>query len=186
VPAHNSRGGLELFCTGGVDDQHNAAIEDLTLGPFVDVRFATPPEQGCQPTRTTPGSQRRQQSRRGRSACCCQDGTGDGERCDSGRERGRKRANPLPVVAQAHLDAGQLLDVAADGARTGRCDLLLRQEAYASTVDPRGSQLSYSSLEFNFALQRASDLSQLAHYRHPLDLLFVLKATARTAPAFHE
>ena len=27
---------------------------------------------------------------------------------------------------------------------------------------PRGPQLSYSSLEFNFALQRANDLSQLA------------------------
>src|SRR6266516_3446557 len=80
------------------------------------------------------------------------------------------KTNPLPIVAQADLDAGQLLDVAADGARTGRCNLLLRQEAYASAVNPRGSQLSYSSLEFNFALQRANDLSQLAHYRHPLNL----------------
>jgi hypothetical protein len=67
------------------------------------------------------------------------------ERRDSGRERDRKRANLLPVVAQADLDAEQLLDVAADGARTGRCDLLLRQEAYASAVNRRGSQLSYSS-----------------------------------------
>ena len=41
-------------------------------------------------------------------------------------------------------------------------------EAYASAVDPRGSQPAYSSLEFRFALQRANDLSQLAHYRHPL------------------
>jgi hypothetical protein len=110
-----------------------------------------------------PGSQRGQQSRRGRSASRRQDGAGAGERRDSGRERGRKRANLLPVVAQANLDAGQPLNVAADGARTGRCNLLLRQEAYASAVDPRGSKLSYSSLEFNFALQRANDLSQLAH-----------------------
>ena len=36
----------------------------------------------------------------------------------------------------------------------------------ASAVDPRGSQLAYSSFEFRFALQRANDLSQLAHYRH--------------------
>jgi len=41
------------------------------------------------------------------------------------------------------------------------CDLLLRKEAYASAVNPRGPQLSYSSLEFNFALQRANDLTQL-------------------------
>ena len=41
------------------------------------------------------------------------------------------------------------------------CDLLLRQEAFASAVNPRGPQLPYSSLEFNFALQRANDLSQL-------------------------
>src|SRR5262245_65088351 len=102
-------------------------------------------------------------------------GTGAGERRDSDRERGRKRATLLPVVAQADLDAGQLLDVAADGARTGRCDLLLRQEAYASAVIPRGPQLSYSSLEFNFALQRANDLSQLAYYRHPLNLLSCLE-----------
>ena len=40
-------------------------------------------------------------------------GTGAGERRDSSRERGRKRADLLPVVAQADLDAGQLLDVAA-------------------------------------------------------------------------
>jgi methionine-S-sulfoxide reductase len=51
-------------------------------------------------------------------------------------------------------------------------DLLLRQEAYASAVDPRGSQLAYGSLEFNFALQCADDLSQLAHYRH-LKLAFL-------------
>ena len=55
------------------------------------------------------------------------------------------------------------------------CDLLLRQEAFASAVNPRGPQLSYSSLEFNFALQRANDLSQLAHYRHPLNLLSCLE-----------
>ena len=36
-------------------------------------------------------------------------------------------------------------------------------------------QLSFSSLEFNFALQRANDLSQLAHYRHPLNLLCCLE-----------
>ena len=46
------------------------------------------------------------------------------------------KTNPLPIVAQADLGAGQLLNVAADGARTGRYDLLLRQEAYASAVDP--------------------------------------------------
>jgi hypothetical protein len=57
----------------------------------------------------------------------------------------------------------QLLVVIADGARTGRCDLILRQEAYSSAVNHRGSQLSYGSLEFNFALQRANDVSQLAH-----------------------
>jgi hypothetical protein len=55
------------------------------------------------------------------------------------------------------------------------CDLPLRQEAYASAVNPRGPQLSYSSLEFNFAMQRANDLSQLAHYRHPLNLLSCLE-----------
>ena len=82
---------------------------------------------------------------------------------DSGRERGRKCANLLPVVAQADSDARKLLDVAADGAGAGRCNILLRQEAYTSAVDPRGSQLAYNSLEFNFALQRANDLSQLAH-----------------------
>ena len=81
---------------------------------------------------------------------------------DSGRERGRKCANLLPVVTQADLDAGQLLDVATDGADARRCNILLRQEAHASAVDPRGSQLAYDSLEFNFALQRANDLSQLA------------------------
>jgi hypothetical protein len=101
-----------LLCTGGVDDQPDAAIEDLTLGhPLVDVRFVALPEQGGQPAHATPGSQRRQQSRRGRSASRRQHGAG--ERRDSGRERGRKRANLLPVVAQADLDAGQLLDVAA-------------------------------------------------------------------------
>jgi hypothetical protein len=31
-----------------------------------------------------------------------------------------------------------------------RRDLLLRQEAYASAVDPRDSRLAYSSLDFNF------------------------------------
>ena len=56
------------------------------------------------------------------------------------------------------------------------CDLLLRQEAFASAVNPRGPQLPYSSsLEFNFALQRANDLSQLAYYRHPLNLLSCLE-----------
>src|SRR4029453_3247479 len=44
---------------------------------------------------------------RGRSASRRQDGAG--ERRDSGRERGRKHANLLPVVAQADLAAGQLL-----------------------------------------------------------------------------
>ena len=145
-----------------MDDHHDAAVEDLALGPFVHVAFVSPPEQSRQPANTTAGSQPRQQSRRGRAASRRQDGGGSGERRDSGRERGRKGANLLPVIAQADLDAGQLLDVAADGARTGRCDLLLRQEAYASAVNPRGSQLSYSSLEFNFALQRANDFLQLA------------------------
>jgi hypothetical protein len=60
------------------------------------------------------------------------------------------------------------------GARAGRRDILLRQEAYASEVDPRSSQLAYSSLEFNLALQSTNDLSQFAHYRE------------RTAPASHE
>jgi hypothetical protein len=62
-------------------------------------------------------------------------GTGAGERRDSGRERGRQRTNLLPVVAQADLDAGRPLDVAAEGARKGRCDLP-RQEGYASAVNP--------------------------------------------------
>jgi hypothetical protein len=43
-----------------------------------------------------------------------------------------------------------------------RCNILLRQEAYASAVDPRGSQLAYNSLEVNLALQRANDISQFA------------------------
>jgi len=70
-----------------------------------------------------------------------------------------KRSNLLPVVAQANLDAGQPFDVAAYGPRTGRRNLHLRQDAYASAVNYRGSQLAYSSLEFNFALQFADDLS---------------------------
>ena len=45
----------------------------------------------------------------------------------------------------------------------------------ASAVDPRGSLLAYSSFEFRFALQRANDLSQLAHYRHLLNLLSCLE-----------
>ena len=94
-----------------MDDQHDATIEDLALGPLVHVRFVAMPEQGGQPAHATRGSQRREQSRRGRSASRRQHGAG--ERRDSGRERGRKRANLLPVVAQADLDAGQLLDVAA-------------------------------------------------------------------------
>jgi hypothetical protein len=101
----------------------------------------------------------------------------------AGRRPPRKCANLLPIVAQADLDAGQLLDVAADGSRAGGCNFLLRQEAYASAVDPRGSQLAYSSLEFNFALQRADDLSQLAHDRHPLNLLSCLEGLgSRRAP----
>ena len=66
------------------------------------------------------------------------------------------------------------------------CDLLLRKEAYASAVNPRGSQLSYSRLEFNFALQRANDLSQFN--RHPLNLLSCLEGLGpcRAAPASHE
>ena len=44
----------------------------------------------------------------------------------------------------------------------------------ASAVDPRGSQLAYSSLDFHFALRRANDLSQLADYRHPLSLFSCL------------
>ena len=38
-----------------------------------------------------------------------------------------------------------------------------------------GSQPAYSSLEFHFALQRANDLSQLAHYRNPLSLISCLE-----------
>ena len=68
MPAHNSGGGLELLCTGGVDDQYDTAVEDLVLGPFVRVGFVSLPEQGCQPAHTAPGSQPRQQSRCGRSA----------------------------------------------------------------------------------------------------------------------
>jgi hypothetical protein len=60
------------------------------------------------------------------------------------------------------------------------CDLLLRQEAFASAGNPRGPQLPYSSLEFNFALQRANDLSQLAQYQHPQNVL-CCKASARAA-----
>jgi hypothetical protein len=46
VPAHNSGGGLELLCAGGVDDHHDPAVEDLTLGPVMDVDFVALPEQG--------------------------------------------------------------------------------------------------------------------------------------------
>jgi hypothetical protein len=70
VSAHNCGGGLELLCAGGVDDQHDAAIEDLTLGPLVDVGFMALAEQGSQPADTAPGGQRRQQGWRGRSARC--------------------------------------------------------------------------------------------------------------------
>jgi hypothetical protein len=49
------------------------------------------------------------------------------------------------------------------------------QDPYASAVNPRGSQLSYSGLEFKFALQRGNDLSRLAHYRRPLNLLSCLE-----------
>jgi hypothetical protein len=66
---------------------------------------------------------------------------------------GRKRSNLLPVVTQANLDAGQPFDVAADGPRTGRRNLHLCQDAYASAINSRGSQLAYSSFEFNFALR---------------------------------
>jgi hypothetical protein len=45
----------------------------------------------------------------------------------------------LPVVAQADLDVGQLCLMSEPTARTGRYDLLLRQEAYAIAVDPCGS-----------------------------------------------
>jgi len=86
------------------------------------------------PAHAASGGQPRRQSPRGRSARRCQDDTAASERRDSGRERGRKRANLLPVVAQPDLDAGQLLDVAADGSSTGRCDLLLRQEALGQTL----------------------------------------------------
>jgi hypothetical protein len=47
------------------------------------------------------------------------------------------RIRPTNFRLEEHL-----LDVVADGARTGRCDLILRQEAYASAVNHRGSQLS--------------------------------------------
>jgi hypothetical protein len=59
MPAYNSSGGLELFLTGGVDDQHDAAAEDLALGPLVRVGFVSLPEQSCQPAHTSPGSQPR-------------------------------------------------------------------------------------------------------------------------------
>src|SRR5262249_23690411 len=101
----------------------------------------------------------------------------------------RKCANLLPVIAQADLDAGQLLDVATDGAGAERCNILLRQEAYASAVDARGSQLAYNSLEFNFALQRTYDFLQLALQRHPINLLSCLECLGpmpRTAAASHE
>jgi hypothetical protein len=49
------------------------------------------------------------------------------------------------------------------GVAAVRADLLPRQEAYASAVNPCGP--FYSSFEFSFALQRANDLSQLAHYQ---------------------
>ena len=55
----------------------------------MDVPFVVMPEHGYQPAYTTSGSQRRQRCRRGRSAGRFQDGTGAGERRDSGRERGR-------------------------------------------------------------------------------------------------
>ena len=74
MPAHNSGGGLELLCSGGVDDQHNATVEDLALGPLMHVGFVSLPEQSCQPAHTTAGSQPRQQSRCGRSANRRQDG----------------------------------------------------------------------------------------------------------------
>ena len=45
---------------------------------------------------------------------------------------------------------------------------------------PAAPRLPYSSLEFNFALQRANDLSQLAQYQHPQNLL-CCKASVRAA-----
>jgi len=137
------------------------------------VAFVLVPEQGCHPAHAPPGSHPRQQSGRGRSASCRQDDAGSGEQSDRGGERGCKRANLLPVVAQADLDAAQLLDVATDGAGAGGCNFLLREEAYASAVDPRRSQLAYNSLELNIALQRANDLTQLGYYRHPRGSLFL-------------
>ena len=67
MPAHNGGGGLELRCVGGVDDQQDPAIEDLTLSLLVDVGFVALPEQGGQPAHATTGGQRSQQRRRGRS-----------------------------------------------------------------------------------------------------------------------
>ena len=45
----------------------------------------------------------------------------------------------------------------------------------ASPVDPRGSQLAYSSLDFHSASGRGNDLSQLARYRDPLSLFSCLE-----------
>ena len=90
---------------------------------------------------------------RGRSASRRQDGAG--ERRDSGRERGRKHANLLPVVAQADLDAGQLLDVAA-------AKKLMRARSIPAAPSPLTAASNSASL------CSANGLSQLAHYRHPL------------------
>jgi hypothetical protein len=53
----------------------------------------------------------------------------------------------------------------------GRCDLLLRQGAYASASITAAANSLTAALEFNLALPRAYDLSQLAPFRHPLNSL---------------
>jgi hypothetical protein len=45
-------------------------------------------------------------------------------------------------VAQADLDAGQLLDVATDGADAGRCNILLRQPMRARSIPAAPNSLT--------------------------------------------
>jgi hypothetical protein len=136
VPAHNS-GGLELLCTAGW-----LVNTTLPLRIWLSDHSCTWaswrwPNKAASPADTIPGSQSRQQGRRG----CCASRRQDG----GGRKRGRKCANLPPVVAQADLDAGQLRDVAADGSRAGGCNFLLRQEAYASASIPPNSLTAASN-----------------------------------------
>jgi hypothetical protein len=60
-------------------------------------------------------------------------------------------------------------------ATTTSADAVVAAETGEPGLHPRGSQLAYSILEFNFALQGANDPSQLAHYRHPVNLLSCLE-----------